>query len=293
MPASALNTLGRVKPKTLARAREVLSGVEAAGHRINTIWGMGSSSEHATGNALDFMCTRAAGDWIADYLWKNRDRMGVKWIIWRQRIISTARSREGWRWMADRGNSTQNHYDHVHVLFSDTYSPPAQPIPPIIQPGVSGNDALWAGQRLVAHGFDRHYRVGPSREWGPADEANLREFQMIVMGKYNDTGKLDTETRNALKRNLFISSVRHAVQYKTPIDVRLLKFATLKLGVAPVAAQRSPGWWNSDLDGELGNWYIEAQVAFQLSIGDEPDPPLGPKQYALLGRKTGLFKGIE
>jgi hypothetical protein len=25
------------------------------------------------------------------------------------------RSSEGWRWMEDRGSTTANHYDHVHV----------------------------------------------------------------------------------------------------------------------------------------------------------------------------------
>ncbi|MEP7157788.1 MAG: SH3 domain-containing protein, partial [Chloroflexota bacterium] len=34
---------------------------------------------------------------------------------WSQRIWSVQRSSEGWRPMADRGSTTANHYDHVHV----------------------------------------------------------------------------------------------------------------------------------------------------------------------------------
>lgn len=291
MPASALNSMGRVTKNTAAKAREILTLAEEAGHRINTIYGYSplSQPEHSSGRALDFMCTRAAGDWIADYVWRNRARLRLKWQIWRRRIISQARAGEGWRWMADRGSVTQNHYDHVHMFFDDGYDYPANPLPPV---GSTVGNALWVGQQLVRHGFGRHYRVGPSNSWGPADEANLREFQMIIMGKYDNLGQVNLETNDALKRPLFTSSVRHAVQYHTPIDVRLLKFATLKLGVAPAGAMRSPGWWNSDLYGELKNWYWDAQIAYQISIKNEPSPPLGSKQWALLGKQSGLFAGI-
>ena len=33
------------------------------------------------------------------------------------------------------------------------------------------------GQRLVAHGFGKHYSVGPGPTFGPADKANVSEFQ--------------------------------------------------------------------------------------------------------------------
>lgn len=297
MPASALNYVGNVTPNTMAKAREILTKVEEVGHRIHVIWGYSATSrpEHSSGRALDFMCTRAAGDWIADYIWRNRSRLSLKWQIWRQRIISIQRASEGWRWMTDRGSITQNHYDHVHVWFDDGYSYPSEPLKPV---GSTVKDALWTGQQLVKHGFDRHYRIGPSSSWGPADEANLREFQMIIMGRYNNLGTLDDETKRALERPLFISSVRHAVDYHTPIDVRLLKMAALKLGVAPHDAQRSPAWWNDDLSRssdptkDVGRWYWESQIEYQIKINNEPDPPLGPKQWALMGSQSKLFRGI-
>ena len=158
---------------------------------------------------------------------------------------------------------------------------------------VSGPDALYAGSRLVAHGFDRHYKVGPSRTWTGVDVANLREFQMIRMGRYYRLGELDVETKVALGWGLYVSSVRHAVELHTPIDVRLLKAATLKLGVAPREAVESPAWWNGDLGGDVARWYIEAQRNFQRSINNHPvDGRLGPKQWALLGRRSGMFEGI-
>ncbi len=56
---------------------------------------------------------RALGQQIADYGIANADRLGIKYIIWEQQIWqSTARQ---WTWMNDRGDATQNHYDHVHI----------------------------------------------------------------------------------------------------------------------------------------------------------------------------------
>jgi hypothetical protein len=40
---------------------------------------------------------------------------GVSYVIYSQRIWSVDRAGEGWRYMSDRGSSTANHYDHVHV----------------------------------------------------------------------------------------------------------------------------------------------------------------------------------
>ncbi|MET9341976.1 MULTISPECIES: coiled-coil domain-containing protein [unclassified Nonomuraea] len=81
----------------------------------------GSSGEHPLGRACDFMMSsggsmpaavnRTLGDQIAAWAVKNQTRLGVKYVIWRQRINSGS----GWRPMSDRGSITENHYDHVHV----------------------------------------------------------------------------------------------------------------------------------------------------------------------------------
>jgi hypothetical protein len=41
--------------------------------------------------------------------------MGVSQLIWQQHIWTVQRGSEGWRAMEDRGSTTANHYDHVHV----------------------------------------------------------------------------------------------------------------------------------------------------------------------------------
>lgn len=124
-----LDTLGAVTAPTRTIAQEVVDASAAAGFPLSTLWGKNTGSgEHGTGRAVDFMVetagdlipnsqTRAAGDFIAEYLWSNRDRFGLTHEIWRQRIRSTVVSPGVWRAMADRGTPTKNHIDHVHALF--------------------------------------------------------------------------------------------------------------------------------------------------------------------------------
>ncbi|MEQ4726045.1 hypothetical protein [Nonomuraea sp. B19D2] len=81
----------------------------------------GSSGEHPLGRACDFMMStggtmpsavdNALGDRIAEWALKNQDKLGVKYVIWKQRINMGS----GWRAMSDRGSITENHYDHVHI----------------------------------------------------------------------------------------------------------------------------------------------------------------------------------
>ncbi|WP_043640097.1 coiled-coil domain-containing protein [Nonomuraea candida] len=81
----------------------------------------GSSGEHPLGRACDFMMSAggampsaanlALGDRIADWALANKDKLGVKYVIWKQRINQGS----GWRAMSDRGSITENHFDHVHI----------------------------------------------------------------------------------------------------------------------------------------------------------------------------------
>jgi septal ring factor EnvC (AmiA/AmiB activator) len=84
----------------------------------------GDPGEHGKGRACDFMMSRggtmatgadeAIGDALANWLIKNGARIGVMYIIWKQRYYDI-RSGGGWDPMSDRGGVTANHYDHVHV----------------------------------------------------------------------------------------------------------------------------------------------------------------------------------
>lgn len=77
--------------------------------------------EHPLGRACDFMITTggtwptpaeaAKGDRLAAWTIENARRLGVKYVIYRQRIWQGS----GWRPMANRGGVTANHHDHVHI----------------------------------------------------------------------------------------------------------------------------------------------------------------------------------
>ncbi len=84
---------------------------------LQTIYGLrpGDPGDHGSGLALDFMVydDAALGDQVANYLLANKDRLGVYYVIWQQRINFGS----GWQYMEDRGSPTANHMDHPHASF--------------------------------------------------------------------------------------------------------------------------------------------------------------------------------
>ncbi|GAA1243589.1 hypothetical protein GCM10009676_31560 [Prauserella halophila] len=80
---------------------------------VGGVAGRSGSSDHPSGLALDFMTTGATGDRIAEYVLANQSEFGVTYVIWEQRYNDGS----GWSYMEDRGGTTANHYDHVHVSF--------------------------------------------------------------------------------------------------------------------------------------------------------------------------------
>ena len=83
----------------------------------------GDPQDHGSGRACDFMESTGGvmptadrqrhGDNVAAWVISNASRLGIKYVIWRQRIYDMRSP--GWDPMEDRGSVTANHYDHVHV----------------------------------------------------------------------------------------------------------------------------------------------------------------------------------
>ncbi len=82
---------------------------------INTYGTFRGDGEHAQGIAVDIMVSGAEGYQVAEFVRKYYQELGVNYIIYSQHIWSVERASEGWRAMSDRGSTTANHYDHVHV----------------------------------------------------------------------------------------------------------------------------------------------------------------------------------
>jgi hypothetical protein len=101
----------------VARAIVVHRAVCAHFPQVTTYGGWRADGEHADGHAVDIMVygDHATGQAIASWLRANASILHVDDVIWSQHIWTTQRSSEGWRLMPDRGSTTANHYDHVHV----------------------------------------------------------------------------------------------------------------------------------------------------------------------------------
>lgn len=80
-------------------------------------WRAGGLPFHRNGRAVDIMVTPGAesalGWRIAKYLIAHARDFNIDHIIFEQKIWTPSTPR--WRGMSDRGGTTANHYDHVHV----------------------------------------------------------------------------------------------------------------------------------------------------------------------------------
>ncbi|MGO4242986.1 ligand-binding protein SH3, partial [Janibacter sp. RAF20_2_2] len=95
-------------------AQKVYSAVRTQFPDMTNIGGFraGDPGDHGSGNAVDIMVTGSRGDQVASWLQANAGQLNIKYLIWKQRIWLPG---SGWRPMEDRGDPTQNHFDHVHV----------------------------------------------------------------------------------------------------------------------------------------------------------------------------------
>ena len=82
---------------------------------ITTYGTFRGDGEHAQGIAVDIMVSGDRGWQVAEFVRAHYDELGVQYVIYSQHIWSVDRASEGWRPMEDRGSTTANHYDHVHV----------------------------------------------------------------------------------------------------------------------------------------------------------------------------------
>jgi hypothetical protein len=117
--ARITNSTGKVRPQTQAAADQVVSHVPGAAGI--TLGGTRASATdpngHPSGLALDYMVGSDAelGDAIAQYTIDHWTSLGVEYVIWQQRMLSSPTG--SWKPMEDRGSPTENHMDHVHVNY--------------------------------------------------------------------------------------------------------------------------------------------------------------------------------
>ncbi len=117
--ADITKSAGNVKPQAQAAADAVVAnvpgvdGIIIGGTRGSAVDPKG----HPSGLALDYMVLSdaALGDAVAQYHIAHWDELGVDYIIWQQKILTSPTG--SWKQMGDRGSATANHMDHVHVTY--------------------------------------------------------------------------------------------------------------------------------------------------------------------------------
>jgi hypothetical protein len=117
--AKISNTAGAINPRAQAAADAVVSNVPGAGSI--TLGGTRASAAdpggHPSGLAVDYMvmANGALGDAIVAYHVAHWNDLGVEYLIYEQRMMSSPGG--GWKPMENRGSATANHMDHVHVNY--------------------------------------------------------------------------------------------------------------------------------------------------------------------------------
>lgn len=108
-----------IEPQLTANAKKGYRAVCAEFPEVKTFGGPRNDpgSDHHTGQALDIMISGSTGDRITDFGIKHASELGVKYVIYEQKLYAPYTGWEG-RAMEDRGSATANHMDHVHISFN-------------------------------------------------------------------------------------------------------------------------------------------------------------------------------
>ena len=128
-PVASTPTSGNTIPTdpNLQPQAEAFRQEIAAKFGITNIGGYraGDPDDHGKGLAVDVMVPTSSqlGDQVAQYAIDNMDRAGISYVIWKQQFYMSVDNMYGpantWNQMPDRGGDTANHYDHVHISFTE------------------------------------------------------------------------------------------------------------------------------------------------------------------------------
>ena len=128
-PVASTPTSGNTIPTdpNLQPQAEAFRQEIAAKFGITNIGGYraGDPDDHGKGLAVDVMVPTSSqlGDQVAQYAIDNMDRAGISYIIRKQQFYMPVDNIYGpantWNQMPDRGGDTANHYDHVHISFTE------------------------------------------------------------------------------------------------------------------------------------------------------------------------------
>jgi len=149
-PATGMAVEGGLTPDAL----RVLRCFKKGWPQLTSFAGIGdrpnnAASDHQDGRGVDAMIPgfqsaegRQLGQTIADWAVANHQKLGVKYVIWSEKIWNVEREKEGWRTCGSEAScyagadDTAAHRDHVHVSVfgNQAAAEPTGPTGPIVRP---------------------------------------------------------------------------------------------------------------------------------------------------------------
>lgn len=148
-PSAKIQNEDKLQVDSIRVARAVAANFP----QVDTIGGWRPSDpfpDHPSGRAVDIMIPdygtdagKQLGDDILAYLYGNADFFGIDYFIWRQEHIPSGGPAT---MMGDRGDPTENHYDHIHVTTYESGFP---------EPGQDFGSAPAGGSAVPGSSGDR------------------------------------------------------------------------------------------------------------------------------------------
>ncbi|AID58832.1 tape measure protein [Mycobacterium phage Gaia] len=250
--------------------------------------------EHSSGNALDIMIPNyssdegiALGNSVLSFLQQNGSALDVDGIIWRQTSYGYGGSLTNGKAMSDRGNDTQNHFDHVHVILGKGRGSSAAPtsVPSVSSLSMpsgrsaSGGGGIFGGGRSTK-GTAKQIREAEDRITDLQDRLDIAEKELAEQ----EANPKTKETTKERKRDQVAKLKRDLQQAKD--DAEVLK------GPGDPESSGSGRSSGSDpfskiTDGiaELANLGVEG-----LKESFLPEGWSDPTQWGLLQAGGGLLK---
>jgi hypothetical protein len=107
------------RARNIAEIASKAPGVRAIyGYSNRNIAGTNTLSDHAYGKAVDIMTKKNSSEegWaLARYLVNNASELGVKYLIWDDKIWSPHKGWRAYSHPSGASNATLDHKDHIHV----------------------------------------------------------------------------------------------------------------------------------------------------------------------------------
>lgn len=283
-------------------------------------WGTYNGHHPRQGLAADAMVPswstpagRRRGQELADWIWVNRARLGIWYVIFDGRIISTTRPEQGWiRYFdADSQDPSRSHKNHVHVSWK---SAPAISVvwTDRLVSGVTNSDSVRLVQRALGIPQTGAYDAATLAA-ATAFQASLGDTRDGELGPLQTIALLNRAKIRATIRTDSSGAVDQPVPSTPPLVVQVVEYPMPTSGRLYLD-RINQGVTNSDTVAYLQTWLamalgislprtgdydaatLAAATRFQRDVlRDNPefcDGILGLKQVIALATKVGATNGI-